>query len=120
MQFTTLALLGLSALVSALPITTSTGPIDVHAIHPYPPFKSLPVQGPKSIEARAPDALDTRDARAATIYKSSGAVNDGTFDQSTFLPANNYCTNISVIPGGFDGKIKSLSVEKGSKCSFYQ
>jgi len=71
-------------------------------------------------EARVPVVLDTRDARAATIYKSVGAVGDCTFGACTFIPTNNYCTNISVVPGGFDGKIKSLSVEKGHKCDFYQ
>ena len=67
------------------------------------------------INARAPVVLDTRDARAATVYKSGGAIGE-----STFIPANNYCTNIAVVPGGFDGKIKSLSVEKGHTCGFYQ
>lgn len=115
MQFTTLALLSLSALVTALPTATTLEPIEDRAIHPHPPTKSLPVQGPKVVEASTPGALDTRDGRAATIYKAAGAVGE-----STFIPANDYCTNISVVPGGFDGKIKSLSVEKGAKCDFYQ
>ncbi|KAJ4400725.1 hypothetical protein N0V91_008466 [Didymella pomorum] len=83
----------LSTLATALPTATILEPID----------------------ARTPVVLDTRDARAATIYKSGGVIGE-----STFVPANNYCTNISVIPGGFDGKIKSLSVEKGMKCDFYR
>lgn len=115
MQFKTLALLGLSALGTALPTANVLGPIDAGAIHPRPPTRSLPVQRAKVVDARSSVAIDARDGRAATIYKSAGAVGE-----STFIPANDYCTNISVVPGGFDGKIKSLSVEKGAKCDFYQ
>ncbi|KAF1926940.1 uncharacterized protein M421DRAFT_422176 [Didymella exigua CBS 183.55] len=65
--------------------------------------------------ARPTAAVLASDARAATIFKSAN-----TKGESTFIPANNYCTNISVVPGGFDGKIKSVSVEKDRKCDFYQ
>lgn len=55
------------------------------------------------------------DGRAATIFKGANLRSE-----STFIPANNYCTNIDVVPGGFDGNINSLSVEKGFKCDWYQ
>lgn len=135
MQFTTLTLLGLSALATALPTATILEPVEVRAA---PPLKTLPVQGPKAFEIRAasPQVLDTRspydshaarsldtrdaslearDVRAAIIFKSANVSGE-----STFIPANNYCANISVVPGGLSGKIKSLSVEKGRKCDFYQ
>lgn len=91
MHLTTATLLALSAFATALPTVPILEPIDTSKIHV------------------------ARDARAATIYKSANAVGE-----STFIPANNYCTNIAVVPGGFDGKIQSLSVEKGRKCDFYQ
>lgn len=58
------------------------------------------------------------DGRAATLFKHTnlGVVNN----DSTFVPANSYCTDISNIFGGFDGKVDSLSVEGGYKCNFYQ
>ncbi|KAF3048342.1 hypothetical protein E8E12_011707 [Didymella heteroderae] len=95
----------LSTFATALPTATILEPIEVRAVRAYPPFKSLPVQGPKALEARSSAVLDTRstsidarDARAATIFKSAGAVGE-----STFIPANNYCTNIPVVPGGEEG-----------------
>ncbi|KAF2623271.1 hypothetical protein BU25DRAFT_478499 [Macroventuria anomochaeta] len=96
-SFLTTALQG--ALVTALPTTLLTIPTIL-----------------EPIEIRAPALLEVRaDGRAATIYKSANLSGE-----STFIPANNYCTNIDNIFGGFDGKIKSLGVEKGSKCDFYQ
>lgn len=73
---------------------------------------ALPTTTPAlSLELRA-------DGRAATIFKhpNLAIVNN----DSTFIPANSYCTDISNIFGGFDGKIRSVSVEKGVKCNFYQ
>jgi hypothetical protein len=124
----------LSTLATALPTATILEPLEVRAAAQVAPsLESVPVQGANRIDAHVPvalsartaldahnplgarDAFDTRDARAATIYKSTNAVGE-----STFIPANNYCTNISVVPGGFDGRIKSLSVEKGRKCDFYK
>ena len=99
MHFTALTTLSLSALTTALPAVPA-----------------LPA--PTSIRAAtfpaAPLAIRT-DGRAATIYKTANLAGD-----STFLPADNYCVDVSNIYGGFDGEIKSLSVEKGFKCDFYQ
>jgi hypothetical protein len=62
--------------------------------------------------------LELRDARAATLFKHPNLLTVN--HDSTFVPANFYCTDISNIFGGFDGKIRSVSVEKGFKCDFYQ
>ncbi|KAF9693305.1 hypothetical protein EKO04_008620 [Ascochyta lentis] len=58
------------------------------------------------------------DERAATLFKHPdlAVVNS----DSTFVPGSSYCTDISNIFGGFDGKIRSLSVESGFKCDFYK
>jgi hypothetical protein len=54
------------------------------------------------------------DGRGATIFKDKNFKG-----QSTAIPANNFCTNINNIFGEFDGKIRSLTVEKGYQCKFY-
>ncbi|KAJ4984212.1 hypothetical protein SVAN01_10320 [Stagonosporopsis vannaccii] len=56
-----------------------------------------------------------KDSRAATIFKSPRLRGE-----STFIPANAWCTDVSNIFGGFDGQVRSLSVEKGCVCRFYQ
>ena len=40
--------------------------------------------------------------------------------ENTFIPANDFCTDMTSIFGGFDGNVRSLSVEKGVKCTFYK
>lgn len=65
-----------------------------------------------------PHPTSTSDGRAATIYKHANLV--GLNNDSTFIPANGFCTDISNIFGGFDGRIESLSVEKGFRCAFYE
>ncbi|UPX10019.1 uncharacterized protein EKO05_0000695 [Ascochyta rabiei] len=58
------------------------------------------------------------DGRAATLFKHPDLATINA--DSTFVPANAYCTDISNIFGGFDGNIRSLSVEEGFKCDFYK
>ena len=55
------------------------------------------------------------DARGATIYKEPDLKGE-----NTFIPANDYCTDMTNIFGGFDGNVRSVSVEKGVKCTFYK
>lgn len=65
-----------------------------------------------------PPTLELRgDGRAATLFKHPNLCEVN--NDSTFIPASPYCTDISNIFGGFDGRVKSLSVEKGFKCNFY-
>jgi hypothetical protein len=90
---------------TALPTTlTIFKPLEVRSLP-----GTLPVQPkPAPVEIRG-------DGRAATIFKNANLGGE-----STFIPSNPYCTDISNIFGGFDGKVRSLSVEKGFKCDFYQ
>ena len=107
MKACTLILAIFGALATALPIMpTFLEPVEVLSLP-----KNLPVE-PKLalVEVRS-----AGDGRAATIFKGVNLRSE-----STFIPANNYCTNIDVVPGGFDGNINSLSVEKGFKCDWYQ
>ncbi|KAI4927231.1 uncharacterized protein J4E92_006398 [Alternaria infectoria] len=54
------------------------------------------------------------DGRGATIFT------DKNFNgRSTAIPANDFCTDIDNIFGNFDGKIRSVTVEKGYHCKFY-
>ncbi|KAJ4355268.1 hypothetical protein N0V95_003098 [Ascochyta clinopodiicola] len=88
MQLTTILLVTIGGLATALP-TTTTSPIELRS-----------------------------DARAATLFKHPNL--ETVNADSTFIPSIAYCTDISNIFGGFDGKIRSLSVEKGFKCNFYK
>ena len=110
MKLATLTLAMLGVLTNALPTTPNIlEPVEIRS-----PPKTLPVQ-PKPAPIEIRDIKIRGDGRAATIFKSSNL-----HGESTFVPANNYCTNINVVPGGFDGEIRSLSVERGFKCSWYQ
>ncbi|KAI4649634.1 hypothetical protein J4E93_003954 [Alternaria ventricosa] len=54
------------------------------------------------------------DGRGATIFT------DKNFNgRSTAIPANDFCTDMNNIFGNFDGKIRSVTVEKGYHCKFY-
>merc|ERR1712137_102159 len=53
-------------------------------------------------------------AAGATIYKSKHFAGD-----STAIPANAWCTDLSDIFGDFDGQVRSLAVEKGYRCQFF-
>ena len=70
---------------------------------------------PLTLESTGTSLAPRADASVATLFKLanlSGA--------STFVPANSYCTDMRNIFGGFDGQVRSLSVETGVVCSFYQ
>jgi len=54
------------------------------------------------------------DGRGATIF-----TNKNFNGRSTAIPANDFCTDIDNIFGNFDGKIRSVTVEKGYHCKFY-
>ncbi|KNG46873.1 hypothetical protein DDE82_004266 [Stemphylium lycopersici] len=53
-------------------------------------------------------------AAGATIYTSKHFAGD-----STAIPANAWCTDLSSIFGDFDGHVRSLAVEKGYQCQFF-
>lgn len=75
---------------------------------------AIPIAPPTTNDAKELKARN-HDARGATIFKRANLAGE-----STFIPANNYCTDMSNIFGSFDGEVRSLSVEKGVKCDFYQ
>ena len=105
MKLSILTLAVFSAFTTALPTTSIIlEPVEVRS-----PLRTLHVQPkPAPVEIRG-------DGRAATIFKNANLGGE-----STFIPSNPYCTDISNIFGGFDGKVRSLSVAKGFKCDFYQ
>ncbi|KAF2127631.1 hypothetical protein P153DRAFT_387370 [Dothidotthia symphoricarpi CBS 119687] len=64
-------------------------------------------------------AAPTATGGGATIYKQQNLAVSPLGTDSTSIPANAYCTDLNNIFGDFDGKVRSLSVEKGVKCQFY-
>jgi hypothetical protein len=57
---------------------------------------------------------------AATIYKQRDLVTSPLGNDSTFIPGVPSCTDLSNLFGGFDGQVRSLSVERGWACRFYK
>ena len=131
-----LTLAALTSLTTSQPTSQPTQPLGPHISPP----RTLPVQPQPTISIRILDSLPAApsspslpthmspladdsshlrprvaDTRGATIFKRENLAG-----QSTFLPAINYCTDMSNIFGGFDGEVRSLTVEMGVKCDFYQ
>ncbi|PSN71254.1 hypothetical protein BS50DRAFT_279128 [Corynespora cassiicola Philippines] len=59
------------------------------------------------------------DGRGATVWKQRNFVGTLEPNEKTAIPGNNYCANLDAVYGDWDKKIRSLTVEKGYKCSFY-
>ncbi|KAH3911704.1 hypothetical protein HBI56_140330 [Parastagonospora nodorum] len=55
------------------------------------------------------------DGRGATIYTSPNFQGDSTFVPGT----SSYCGDLNNIFGNFDGRVRSIVVEKGYRCQFY-
>ncbi|KAF2996801.1 hypothetical protein E8E13_001215 [Curvularia kusanoi] len=108
----------LTAAVPVHPDTATTHTSTPHTTIPHtfrPPANYRPGRGPIPHHIIPPlSARDDRSA-AAMIFKF-----ENLRGPSTFIPANDYCTDMTNIFGGFDGEVRSLSTEKGVKCDFYQ
>jgi hypothetical protein len=63
-----------------------------------------------SAQPSAPD-----DTRGVTMYKTPDLKGE-----STFIPVNRKCTEMTNISGGFNNNVHSLIVDKGVLCEFYK
>ena len=78
------------------------------------PSSPFPCTYPPQPNTDLPQYKAPAAAAGATIYKSKHFAGD-----STAIPANTWCTDLSDIFGDFDGQVRSLAVEKGYRCQFF-
>ncbi|KAL6708042.1 hypothetical protein ACN47E_003476 [Coniothyrium glycines] len=74
----------------------------------------LPALLSVTVFGKSNDRPAANDGRGATIYSMTYYRGS-----SAAIPANAWCNNLDNIFGKFDGTTRSITVEKGFKCSFH-
>ncbi|KAF2472913.1 uncharacterized protein BDR25DRAFT_312786 [Lindgomyces ingoldianus] len=59
------------------------------------------------------------DGRGATIFKQQDLIGETVPADKTAIPGNAWCTDLTMIYGNWDGRVRSLVVQLGYKCQFY-